>query len=83
MHTVFRSVQFRASFISFHFEILSYLACGEKIIKLRRVGIGCDGCARTGEKVRLERAKDELAKRKNAEYESFLLICQPAQLFTV
>ena len=29
-----RSVQFLASFISFYFEILSYLACGEKIIRL-------------------------------------------------
>ena len=29
-----RSVQFFASFTSFHFEILSYLACGEKIIRL-------------------------------------------------
>ena len=29
-----RSVQFLASFTSFHFEILSYLACGEKIIRL-------------------------------------------------
>ena len=27
-------VQFLASFISFYFEILSYLACGEKIIRL-------------------------------------------------
>ena len=26
--------QFLTSFISFYFEILSYLACGEKIIKL-------------------------------------------------
>ena len=33
-HTVFRSVQFLASFISFYFEILSQLACGEKLIKL-------------------------------------------------
>ena len=30
----FRLVQFLASFISFYFEILSYLACGEKIIRL-------------------------------------------------
>ena len=30
----FRSVQFLASFTSFYFEILSYLACGEKIIRL-------------------------------------------------
>ena len=29
-----RSVQFLASFIIFYFEILSYLACGEKIIRL-------------------------------------------------
>ena len=29
-----RSVQFLASFISFNFEILSYLACGEKIIRI-------------------------------------------------
>ena len=29
-----RSVQFFASFISFYFEILSYLACGKKIIRL-------------------------------------------------
>ena len=28
------SVQFLASFTSFYFEILSYLACGEKIIRL-------------------------------------------------
>ena len=28
------SVQFLASFISFYFEILSYLACGEKMIRL-------------------------------------------------
>ena len=27
-------VQFLVSFISFYFEILSYLACGEKIIRL-------------------------------------------------
>ena len=33
-YVAFRSVQFLASFISFYFEILSYLACGEKIIKL-------------------------------------------------
>ena len=35
------------------------------------------------EKVRLERAKDELTKRKNAKDESFLLICQRTQLFIV
>ena len=29
-----RSVQSLASFTSFYFEILSYLACGEKIIRL-------------------------------------------------
>ena len=29
-----RSVQFLASFIGFYFEILSYLACGEKMIRL-------------------------------------------------
>ena len=29
-----RSVQFLAHFTSFYFEILSYLACGEKIIRL-------------------------------------------------
>ena len=34
LHKALRSVQFFASFISFYFEILSYLACGEKIIKL-------------------------------------------------
>ena len=34
IHKAFRSVQFLASFISFYFEILSYLACGEKIIRL-------------------------------------------------
>ena len=28
------SVQFLASFTSFYFEILFYLACGEKIIRL-------------------------------------------------
>ena len=34
IHKALRSVQFLMSFISFYFEILSYLACGEKIIKL-------------------------------------------------
>ena len=34
LHKALRSVQFLASFISFNFEILSYLACGEKIIRL-------------------------------------------------
>ena len=33
LHKVLHSVQFLASFISFYFEILSYLACGEKIIR--------------------------------------------------
>ena len=34
LHKALRSVQFLASFISFCFEILSYHACGEKIIRL-------------------------------------------------
>ena len=34
LHKALRSVQFLTSFISFYFEILSYLACGEKIIRL-------------------------------------------------
>ena len=34
LHKALRSVQFLASFISFYFEILSYLACGEKMIRL-------------------------------------------------
>ena len=34
LHKALRSVQFLASFTSFYFEILSYLACGEKIIRL-------------------------------------------------
>ena len=34
LHTAIRSVQFLASLISFYFEILSYLVCGEKIIRL-------------------------------------------------
>ena len=34
IHKALRSVQLLASFISFYFEILSYLACGEKIIRL-------------------------------------------------
>ena len=34
IYKALRSVQFLASFISFYFEILSYLACGEKIIRL-------------------------------------------------
>ena len=33
-HKALRSLQFLASFISSYFEILSYLACGEKIIRL-------------------------------------------------
>ena len=33
-YKVLRSVQFLTSFISFYFEILSYLECGEKIIRL-------------------------------------------------
>ena len=34
LHKALRSVQFLASFTSFYFEILSFLACGEKIIRL-------------------------------------------------
>ena len=34
LHKALGSVQFLASFTSFDFEILSYLACGEKRIKL-------------------------------------------------
>ena len=34
LHKALRSVQFLASFTSFYFEILSYLACGKKIIRL-------------------------------------------------
>ena len=34
LHKALRWVQFVASFTSFSFEILSYLACGEKIIRL-------------------------------------------------
>ena len=34
IHKVLRSFQFLASFISFDFEILSYLACEEKIVRL-------------------------------------------------
>ena len=34
LHKALRPVQFLASFISFYFEILSYLACGENIIRL-------------------------------------------------
>ena len=34
LHKALGSVQFLASFTSFYFEILSYLAGGEKIIRL-------------------------------------------------
>ena len=34
LHKALRSVQFLATFTSSYFEILSYLACGEKIIRL-------------------------------------------------
>ena len=34
IHTALCSVQFLTSFISFYFETLSYLACGEKAIRL-------------------------------------------------
>ena len=34
LHKVLCSVQFLASFTSFYFETLSYLACGEQIIRL-------------------------------------------------
>ena len=34
LHKALRSVQFLASFTSSYFEILSYLPCGEKIIRL-------------------------------------------------
>ena len=34
LHKALRSVQFLASFTSFYFEILSYLSCGEKIVRL-------------------------------------------------
>ena len=34
LHKALRSVQFLAFFTSSYFEILSYLACGEKIIRL-------------------------------------------------
>ena len=34
LYKALHSVQFLASFISFNFKILSYLACGEKIIRL-------------------------------------------------
>ena len=34
LHKALRSIQFLASFISFYFEILSYLACSETKIRL-------------------------------------------------
>ena len=34
LHKALRLVQFLTSFISSYFEILSYLACSEKIIRL-------------------------------------------------
>ena len=34
LHKALRSVRFLVSFTSFDFEILSYLACGEKINRL-------------------------------------------------
>ena len=34
IYKALRSVQFLASFTSFYFETLSYLACGEQIIRL-------------------------------------------------
>ena len=34
LHKALRLVQFLASFIRFYFEILSNVACGEKIIRL-------------------------------------------------
>ena len=34
LHKALRLVQLIASFTSFYFEILSYLACGEKITRL-------------------------------------------------
>ena len=34
LHNALRWVQFLVSFIMFYFEILSYLACGGKIIRL-------------------------------------------------
>ena len=34
LHKALRSVQFLVSFISFYFEMLTYLACGETIIRL-------------------------------------------------
>ena len=58
-------------------------------VKNRRVGRGGAMGANApppptrAEKVRLEGSKDELTKKKNAKDESFLLICQRTQLFTV
>ena len=43
LHKALLSVRFLAYFISFYFEILSYLSCGEKIIRLaskNRVQLG-------------------------------------------
>ena len=37
IHKALRSVQFLASFVSFYFEILPYLACEEKIIRLASI----------------------------------------------
>ena len=34
LHKALGSVQFLASLTSFYFEILSYLACGKKIIRM-------------------------------------------------
>ena len=34
LHKLCRSIKFLASFISFYSEVLSYLACGENIIRL-------------------------------------------------
>ena len=34
LHKALRSLQFLASFTSFYFEVLSYVVCGEKIIRL-------------------------------------------------
>ena len=50
----------------------------------RRVGRGRGGGGGGGAmEVRLEGSKDELTKIKNAKDESFFLICQRTQLFTV
>ena len=37
LHKALCSVQYLASLISFYFEILSYLPCGEKIIRLASI----------------------------------------------